>query len=160
MISTPLDLLRYKAVLRQDSATEEQIHAFMHEHSSDFTPAFADGNDVAAYARKIRTYANTYEVWQGENLAALMALYLNPANGQAYIPYICTARSGLQVRGLGSILLSEAKKLPPPYDRICLEVRKTNSQACRLYTKHGFKKIEDRGDKILLELKINLHKPL
>lgn len=154
-ISTPQALPRLGAVMRRDAAAEVCIYTFMLEHSGDFEPAFAEGKDVAAYARKIHTYANTYEIWQGERLAALMALYLNAEKGLAYIPYICTAHSGMTVRGLGSLLLSEATGLPLPYSKVRLEVRKTNAPAIRLYARHGFKEIEDRGEKILMELEIN-----
>ncbi len=148
------DLRHYGAELLQDAATEEQVHAYMLEHSSDFNPPFAANLDLEVYAHKVRTRARTFEIWKGEKLTALMALYLDASIGQVYITYICTAKSGLNVTGLGSILINEAKRLPLPYNHIRLEVLKTNTVAMRFYLKHGFAPCEDRGAKLLMECPI------
>lgn len=151
IITDPYDLRHHEAVLLQDVASEAQVHSFMLEHSSDFNPPFAENLDLMAYAHKVRTHARTFEIWKGEKLTALMALYLDASSGQVYITYICTARSGLNVRGLGSILMNEAKRLPLPYNHIRLEVLKTNTIAMQFYIKHGFAPCEDRGTKLLME---------
>ncbi len=86
-------------------------------------------------------------------LLGFTAYYLNAMAHQIYITLICVDE-GCQAQGIGGKMLDHvttcAKATGCGYESIALEVNKRNGKAYRFYLKQGFKKQEDRGEKLLM----------
>lgn len=90
---------------------------------------------------------------QGE-VKGFIAYYKNKQKNQVYITLICV--DGIfQSHGIGGKMLDHLvgliNRTRGEFDTIALEVNKKNYKALRFYTKHGFTRIEDRGEKVLME---------
>lgn len=112
------------------------------------------GGDLDYYARKIRKNATTIEIWNAGVLIAFCACYMNDIrNKMAYITHIAVlpAYHGM---GYGKLLLKHTISLAGKggFQRMDLEVAKTNVVALNLYRFYHFKIVENRGDKYLMSL--------
>jgi len=141
-----------------DHATEAQIAAFLREHASDFAPPLDVCMDVSAYARKLRRYARTFEIWDDQRLDALMAAYFNEDLGQIFISHLCAARAR-SGKGLGSLLINQLKRYGIPYRVIRLEVRKDNLRARAFYARHGFSPERETEERLTLMCPLNICQP-
>ena len=138
-----------------DHAAEVQIAAFLREHSPDFAPPLDVCLDISAYARKLRRYARTFEIWDGQRLDALMGAYFNEDLRQIFISHLCTARAR-SGRGLGSLLMNQLKRYGSPlYQVIRLEVRRENLRARAFYARHGFSPESETEERLTLVCPLN-----
>jgi ribosomal protein S18 acetylase RimI-like enzyme len=139
-----------------NKATEEEIKNFFYETSDMFDPALAFCIDIESYAKKIRNYAFTGEVWSNGTLIGLAACYLNNTETlEGFISHFSVSLP-FQKRGIASHLLSiivdKAKKLK--FHQIKLEVVKKNENAILFYQNHCFKIVGSFGDKHIMIKKL------
>ena len=122
----------------------------------DFDPSLSSRVDIKEYCQKLFDNANFVTGRLNNQLVGLLAIYCNDLiKFTAYISSICVMPN---VRGnkLGNDLLYESLNLAKRsgMDRIRLEVGQRNYSAISLYEKYDFKKVEERNDLYLLELKL------
>lgn len=90
-----------------------------------------------------------------DSRTSFIAYYVNEQVKSAYIPIVWV---DTKLRGKGAakqmfnILI--AKLIEESYRTLSLEVRKDNQIAHTLYKKLGFKEVEDRAEKILMQLQL------
>ena len=126
--------------LRRNTALAGTIQRHLEACDISFTPPLHCSVTIHTYAEKIRELAETFEVWEDDELAGLLAVYLNDlSSGWAFITNIsvlpqCTGR------GLGGRLLAKAIEhvRTSGLRGVRLEVHEDNTKARALYAKHGF----------------------
>ena len=133
------------AVYRTNTATERDVYSHLVECDGNFTPPLSSRVELRAYAKKIATKAVTFEAWEGDVLAGLVAAYFTDRTaGKGYITDVSIV-SGCMGKGIAATLLDRciayAEKCG--YTRIDLEVSADNDRAIRLYQKRGFVTVED-----------------
>lgn len=136
------------ALLRiaRDTASEAQIMSHLQSCSQDFVPPLDDLVDITVYAHKLRSRANTYEAWCGNQLAGLVALYLNGDSSCGFITSVSVKRPQ-RGQGLARALLLDALNHAEAlgYDSVSLEVDEMNAEALRLYYSLGFYLIDSKS---------------
>lgn len=123
-----------------DAATREQVEAHLRLCDASFVPALGGRVDIAAYARKIREAAVTFEAWHGGRLVGLVAAYLDgPAGGQGFVTSV-SVEPGLAGRGIGEQLMHNCigRARERGFGRLVLEVGAANERAIALYRRLGF----------------------
>lgn len=84
----------------------------------------------------------------------MIAYYENKQQSQVYVTLICVERV-YQSQGVGSMMLNYlVNNIDDAFETIALEVNSKNDKAIKFYTKHGFIKTEDRGEKFLMEKRL------
>ncbi|MBR5330921.1 MAG: hypothetical protein IKV13_05455 [Akkermansia sp.] len=133
-------------VIVRNKASEGDIRDFLIEHSNDFLVPFNEQVDIDSYAKKLRTFGNTYEIWHEGKLDALLVIYYNLDDKEIFVPYICTAgaRAG---KHLGQKLFNEITQIRAPFTGIRLFCRNDNTRAMQFYTQLGFQKIGTTEEK-------------
>lgn len=109
-----------------------------------------------SYAQKIRMNAITVEIWNTDILIALCACYMNDFETKtAYVTHIAVSPV-YREKGYGKKVLKNTIALAQKdgFERIDLEVVKTNVAALNLYKLYHFKVIEERDDKYLMSLRL------
>ena len=136
---------------RVDSSAEESIRAHLLGCDQYFRPPLSARVDLAAYSRKLRDHATTFEAWDGETLAGLVAGYIDAGARSSYITSVSVlpgfAGQGIATRLLG-MFVEHVKT--GGIEMIGLEVSKTNPAAMQLFAKFGFRAVEDRGPLLLM----------
>jgi ribosomal protein S18 acetylase RimI-like enzyme len=137
------------------TATAGEVLGHLAECDDDFVPPLSSRVDLGEYARKIHDLAVTFEAWDGDKLAGLLAAYFNDAkNRRGYITNVSLVREysgqGIAARLL-EMSLGYARELK--YKEIELEVNEANSRAVHLYRKHGFETVKE-GVEILMKLEL------
>ncbi len=144
--------------VRMNEAGVRDIEDFLKRHSEDFSPAFHTQNDIAAYAAKVWSCGNTYELWHNGILDALLVVYFSEKLKQVYVPYICTAGCHYGPHA-AQYLFSLITGFAEPFQFIRLEVRKNNARAVNFYHKQGFVSISETNDKYLMQKELKMKKP-
>lgn len=126
----------------------------LRKYSPLFTPPLSQSLDLEEYSAKLFNKANFVIYRDQGEIKGLIAYYNNKQKNQVYITLICV--DGIcQSHGIGSKMLDHLvgliNRTRGEFDTIALEVNKKNYKALRFYTKHGFIRIEDRGEKVLME---------
>ena len=140
-------------LVQMNTASQNDIEQFLHRHSGCFSPDFESTINIEEYAKKLRMYGNTYELWYSGELDSLLVAYFSESLQQIYIPYICTAKSHYGPN-VGQYLFQMISNFSNPFKYIRLEVRKDNTKAISFYLKQGF------SEKFRTEEKIHLEKQL
>lgn len=126
--------------LGRDEATAAQIAEHLRRCERDFVPALGGRVDIDRYAEKIAARATRFEGWDADTLVGLVAVYENdPGAAVAFITSVSVVPEH-QRRGLAGALLTRAIESARAggFDRIALEVGRTNPAAVRLYAGAGF----------------------
>ena len=134
---------------KTDNLKTEEIFAFF-----NICHTFIDGVDLMQFALKIRTHAVTIEAYIANQLVGFCACYMNDYNTQtAYITHIAIS-SEYRGKGYGKQLLEKTIAIAQEhgFQKLNLEVLKTNLPALALYQSHDFTIIEDRNTKYLMSL--------
>lgn len=150
-----LDIVCHKTYLNDmptpevslNKATVEDIRKYLEEHSNDFLVPYDQQVDIDTYAEKLRTCANTYEIWYENKLDALLAVYFNTEDKELFVPYICTARAR-SGKHLGQRLFKEITQIRAPFTAIRLFCPKGNERAFRFYSFLGFSQVGETDEKI------------
>lgn len=141
-----------------NETSEADISGHLLTCNDAFIPPLDQKVDIAAYARKIRAHAVTFEAWHENRLIGLVAVYCNdPGNDKtAYITNV-SALAGFRGKGLASRLLSDGIRYARvhAFREICLDVNARNREAVTLYKKFGFEVFEKKDD--FYKMKLRLH---
>ncbi|MGB4205607.1 MAG: GNAT family N-acetyltransferase [Bacteroidales bacterium] len=108
------------------------------------------------YVEKIIENAQIISLSEKGRVIAFIAYYNNDLNKKdAYLTMILVDKE-YQSRGIGRNLLEFALKdlKKMKFESFKLEVLKSNQKAISFYKLYGFSIIEDRGDLLLMEMKI------
>lgn len=143
-------------LVKMNTASQDDIERFLHLRSRCFSPDFGSSIDIGEYAKKLRTYGNTYELWYEGELDALLVVYFSESLKQIYVPYICTEGSHYGPN-VGQYLFQMITSFSVPFEYIRLEVREDNKKALDFYLKQGFTEISKEGKKIHLEKQLAKH---
>ncbi len=104
--------------------------------------------DFELWIAKVTTLSDRYEVWEGDILIALVAIYINQGiDKPAYITNvsIIETKQGLGLsKKLLNYLISDL--IDKGFKSIKLEVKKTNVIAINLYKSYGFEITEDNSN--------------
>jgi ribosomal protein S18 acetylase RimI-like enzyme/SAM-dependent methyltransferase len=143
-----------------DASAEADIRAHLGTCDHQFSPPLSTRVDLADYSRKLRANALTVEAWKGKTLVGLVAGYLNAAERSAYVTNVSVfeefAGKAIATRLLGTFIEhAQAAAL----GTIALEVSRTNTAAQHLFSKFGFRAVEDRGDFLLMLKPVTPERP-
>lgn len=144
--------LKYKI----KTASREQIYSHLKECDGNFAPPLSSRVDLLDYSRKIFEKSISFEAWQDNILVGMINAYLNDVSNQtAFITNVsvlkeCTGESVASI--LLQMCLEHARNLT--FSNIRLEVSRENSAAIKIYSRVGFKVIEESGENLLMEHKI------
>lgn len=138
-------------MIKIDSINEQQLL----NHFIQCSTAI-DGVNFVDHSHKLRQNACTIEAWKDDDLVGLCACYMNNLETRiAYITHI-EVHPECKHKGYGRKIMDativEAKS--KGFEKIQLEVHKDNEVAIAFYGSFGFKNIEDRGNKYLMEKSI------
>ena len=128
-----------------------QIKAHLHDVNKSFVPKLESYVDIELYADKLYKLANRFEVFSDNTLVALLAIYINKDEGNAFITNLSVSEQYAR-RGIATTLLRQAidyakhKEL----NKILLEVKTENKRAINFYLKHNFSLIKEYN-KLTLE---------
>ncbi len=130
---------------RIQTATVSDVERHLLLCKDNFIPALDTSVDIQHYANKIVKNSITFEAWDKQVLAGLIAAYFNdPQNQTGYITNVSTL-GGYARRGIASRLLEQcigyARK--KKFGEIRLEVHRDNPQAKQLYAKYEFRPTGD-----------------
>lgn len=119
-----------------------------------FTPPLSQSVDLEVYSKKLSEKA-TFVTCQDQGvIRGMIAYYENKQQSQVYVTLICVERV-YQSQGVGSMMLNYlVNNIDDAFETIALEVNSKNDKAIKFYTKHGFIKTEDRGEKFLMEKRL------
>ncbi len=131
--------------LSRNEAGPEVVAEHLRACDAHFVPPLVGRVEIDAYAAKIASHAERFEIWHNGHLVALVAAYCNaPAREAAHITNVSVLPTW-HGRGLASRLLTRcldhACKLG--FETIDLEVNSDNVPAVALYHKQGFRKAGD-----------------
>lgn len=144
--------------LRQaiDTADASALRQHLERTDTDFMPVLSSRVDLPAYATKLASQARRVELWQGERLVGLVAIYCNaPAGADAFITSVSLERAW-RGQGWADRLIEAACTLARAAGlaRVRLELHCDNQAARRLYERHGFIPAEP------VQQMLPMHRPL
>ncbi|MGO9022560.1 MAG: GNAT family N-acetyltransferase [Syntrophobacteraceae bacterium] len=117
---------------------------------------FIEVTDLPEYLSKMGSKAEIISICSPERCKGFVAFYCNDSASKiAYVPLIAVDPQ-YRGSGLGKALTAWVLDLSKcrGFSRCQLEVRKENSIAFEMYISMGFKIMEDRGEKYLLEISL------
>ncbi len=123
------------------SATKKEIAAHLQKCKDNFIPSLDKSVDIDDYSKKLADKAFTFEAWNGEELAGLIAGYFNDPLGQTgFITNVSVVKE-YSGEGIASQLLLNCVEYAKikGYMMLKLEVNETNERAIKLYEKYNFK---------------------
>jgi ribosomal protein S18 acetylase RimI-like enzyme/SAM-dependent methyltransferase len=137
-------------------ASQRDIYSHIMRCDKDYLARLNARVNIQEYSVKIFEKAVTFEAWDAETLVGLVAAYFNDPQGQAgYITSVSTIPTFMG-KGIASALIDMSIEYAKRhgFKTIALEVAKDNSNAFRLYTRHGFRKLEDKPEGIMMKIDI------
>jgi len=148
-----------KLVLKQNSADFNDILKHLTLCSNSFIPPLGEIVSLEDYSKKISEKSTTFEIWNGTELAGLLAAYLN--DKLTKIGYITNVSVMENYKGkkIASKLMKSCIQyaLDNQFIEIGLEVNKNNINAISLYKKFYFEIAEERNEKLFMTLKLAKH---
>lgn len=136
-----------------NTASLDAVIAHLKKCSNNFVPNLAEKVDIETYAKKIKQLAITFEAWDAEELAGLIAAYFNDnKNFSVFITNVSTVAS-YAGKGIASQLLQNCLQyaLQKDFKEVHLRVSVHSKGAIHLYDKAGFQPIETIDDEILMK---------
>lgn len=129
-----------------------RIRAFLMAVHDCYWPDAGCEFDLETYPMKLATYAEGFvEVDSNGGLCAVVLGYVNDRETRtAYISYIARL-PGSSVSGADLHLAFEGLARDRGMRAIRLEVLKENARAQAFYGRLGYRQIEDRGERLLME---------
>ena len=144
-------------IYRTNTATFEQVYEHLTACDEQFVPPLSQRLQISSYAEKLVSLSNTFEVWDGQQLVGLVAVYMNDADlKSSFITNVSVLR-GYEGKGIASKLLSESieQSKQNGFSQIVLEVDAENHPARSLYIKKGF--ITVSNEKGIEKMSIQIH---
>lgn len=136
------------------------IYAYLYTVKDSFYVPLDKIIDLKQYAEKLCTHAIFFTAVQNKVFIGIIAAYMNDTIGrQAYISFV-SIKPNAAGHGIGTHLLKQVIKYAKirKFHSIKLEVHKNNAIAKRLYSKLGFKIVEDCGDHIFMQADLTASK--
>ena len=133
-----------------------EISSHLERCKNNFIPPLQETVDISSYAEKIKTKSITFEAWDNERLAGLIAVYFNdPGNEFGFITNVSVEKE-YAGQGIASRLLESVSRYAreKQFKEIRLKVHCRNIQAIKLYRKHSFEKYGSEEDFDLYHLYI------
>ncbi len=126
------------------------IERLLFRMSSQFTPPLSQQFDIQGYAIKLSERAE-FLILDDEQVDSLVAFYTNHKEHKAYIPLVWVDGAKRR-RGIGACMLTELHRhiKSEGIETVGLEVHKNNLSAFSLYSRLGYRVVEDRNDKWLM----------
>jgi ribosomal protein S18 acetylase RimI-like enzyme len=137
------------------TATEENICLHLQECNSNFVPPLSERLDIDEYSKKIFDKSITFEAWENDVLAGLIATYFDYNNLSAFVTNVSVMK-GFMGLGLASELLNMCIDYASKQNilEIKLEVNNKNDQAINLYKKFNFIPDEFKTDILIMKFYI------
>jgi ribosomal protein S18 acetylase RimI-like enzyme len=135
------------------TASEHEILNHLSECNNSFIPPLSNKVYLISYSKKIVEKAITFEAWNEDKLAGLIAAYFNDSEKRTgYITNVSIVPE-FAGKGIGSELLLNCidYAMKEDYYEIKLEVNKLNIKGISLYKKHNFVQIDERDDNIIMK---------
>ena len=110
--------------------------------------------DLAEHVNKLYNLSTNIELWDNDSIIGMVNCYMNNRETKiAYISHIAI-NSDCRGRGYGHLLIEYTikKARAEGYNKVQLEVHKSNQKALGFYLDNGFCVIEDRANKYLMEI--------
>lgn len=129
-----------KLRLTLDESDTAALRAHLQRTDADFMPALSLRTDLTTYANKLAAHARRVELWHGQTLVGLVAIYCNARpGGDAFISSV-SLEPAWRGQGWADQLVSTACSLAREagLSRVLLELHCDNQPALRLYKRHGF----------------------
>lgn len=144
-------------VFNIEKLSKEQVYNILNKFDDNFNPQFSLDVDFEEYSSKLSNNAFFAICKVGEDIAGVVAFYLNSDLFQIYIPYVCVDTK-YRKRGIAYQLICLIKeRYGLNFRFIALEVDKINVQAKSLYERLGFSVLEDRGRKWYMKVNLKSH---
>ena len=137
---------------RINTASTRQILSHLRDVDDCFVPSLSSKGDIADYAEKISTNAETVEAWQGDLLVGLVAVHLSDTDfTTAQITNVSVAQP-LCGTGIADKMMYECFDLAENrgYQEIVLEVNRDNQRAISFYIKNGFNESQRTSESVSL----------
>jgi len=141
-------------LLRQDTATVEEIEQHLRECDGAFVPLLSLRVDLGQFAAKIHAKAVRFEAWDDTHLVGLVSAYFNePEQRLGFVNHVGTVPSHAG-RGVARSLLGRclAHARQAGFAFVGLEVAAGNARAIALYRRLGFVTTEQDGDSMQMRL--------
>lgn len=139
------------------TASEHEVLGHLSACNDSYVPPLSRKTDLISYSKKIVEKAITFEAWNENELAGLIAAYFN--DGEKHAGYITNVSvlPEFSGKGIGSELLSRCidHAIKGNYREIRLEVNKANTKAISLYRKNDFVQTGENGDDVVMTWKNN-----
>ena len=124
------------------------------DSNMDFNPPLSESLDLFSYADKLYNHAHFISILEGDKIYGCLAYYLNEKEHFVYISFLWICKD-MQRYGWGQKLLDYLLNvIPNSYNKIRLEVVKSNIKALSFYKKNEFVFLEERVTKFLLSKNI------
>lgn len=126
------------------------VEQLLRRMDKQFTPPLCQQVDIQQYAQKLALHAEFLTIDEVQ-IDSLIAFYSNHDNHKAYIPLVWVD-SAKRRRGLGASMLDALHRhlSNRGMTSVSLEVHKNNQSAFSLYSRSGYRIVEDRQDKWLM----------
>lgn len=137
-------------------ASERQVFDHLVRCDGRYNPPLSQRVDIAEYARKLRTRAETLEAWHDGELVGVVAIYIDGASAKAFVSSV-SVDDAFAGRGIASRLVGDAIALARSRGTgaISLEVSPQSSRAIQLYEKYGFRATNDSPDTLHMQLSLS-----
>lgn len=142
-------------IYKANTASQQDIYNHFVACDQYFIPVLSGRVDLKEYSGKIAMNAKTFEAWNHNELAGLVAMYPGENGKTAFITNVSVLKKygGKKVSGLlmtAAIDYCRESKL----HEILLEVHEDNLPALNLYKKYNFVTYGKRKDVLLMKLEI------
>lgn len=144
--------LKYKT----KTATEEEIYLHLKLCNEKFIPPLEEKVNIREYSKKLFKKSVTFEAWENQTLAGLVAAYFNDTeNHLGFITNVSILKD-YKGKGIASELMNMCINYSKgnKFTEIILEVSKENKDAISLYEKFNFVNFEIKNDLLIMKLKI------
>lgn len=139
-------------IFKKNASNAAQITGHFQNCDPDFYHTLSSKMDINNYAAKLENKALRFEAWDGDNLVALAAIYINE-NDFSFITDISVSKTHTE-RGLASRLMQQAIEAAKSLHStgLKLEVAKNNAAALNFYRKFEFISYDENDTSFFLSL--------
>jgi ribosomal-protein-alanine N-acetyltransferase len=130
--------------------------ALIHDEQERSAGRFIEGREVGAYLAQLAQRADIVSDFDGDRCRGFIAVYCNNQTTRKAFITLVLVNPLDRGAGVGRALLGRVLDLVKQRGFVScgLEVAKDNAAALDLYRSSGFRDIEDRGGKLLMEITI------
>ncbi len=135
--------------------TLAEVKALVADFSKEFSPPLLSSPQIESYSAKLSERASFLLVKEEGETKGFVAYYMNEALQQLYVTLIAV-KTDVQGKAYGYRMIETLKQIAVDagFRSIALEVAKRNDRAHKFYLRQGFMAVEDREEKLLMELNV------